>query len=89
MIGGLSEAVRRSAETMRRQHGVTHAIVEDVGLATSEFSRIGEATSLVSAASQQTSDAAAAVSRASTELTQLAHGLKSRVADFIVQVRAA
>ena len=89
MIGGLSEAVRRSAETMRRQHGVTHAIVSDVGMATSEFSRIGEATSLVSAASQQTSDAAAAVSRASGELTELAHSLKSRVADFIVQVRAA
>lgn len=89
MIGGLSEAVRRSAETMRRQHGVTHAIVEDVGQATGEFSRIGEATSLVSAASQQTSDAAAAVARASTELTELAHALKSRVAGFIVQVRAA
>ncbi|PTM43189.1 methyl-accepting chemotaxis protein [Bosea sp. 124] len=89
MIGGLSEAVRRSAETMRRQHGVTHAIVEDVGMATSEFSRIGEATSLVSAASQQTSDAAAAVSRASGELTELAHSLKSRVAEFIVQIRAA
>lgn len=89
MIGGLSEAVRRSAETMRRQHGATHAIVEDVGLATGEFSRIGEATSLVSAASQQTSEAAAAVSRASSELTELAHSLKSRVADFIVQVRAA
>lgn len=89
MIGGLSEAVRRSAETMRRQHGVTHAIVEDVGLATGEFSRIGEATSLVSAASQQTSDAAAAVSRASTELTELAHALKARVSGFIVQVRAA
>ncbi len=89
MIGGLSEAVRRSAETMRRQHGVTHAIVADVGMATSEFSRIGEATSLVSAASRQTSDAAAAVSRASGELTELAHSLKSRVADFIVQVRAA
>ena len=89
MIGGLSEAVRRSAETMRHQHGVTHAIVADVGLATSEFSRIGEATSLVSAASQQTSDAAAAVSRASTELTELAHALKSRLAGFIVQVRAA
>lgn len=89
MIGGLSEAVRRSAETMRRQHGVTHAIVEDVGVATSEFSRIGEATSLVSAASQETSDAAAAVSRASIELTELAHALKARVADFIVQVRAA
>lgn len=89
MIGGLSEAVRRSAETMRHQHGVTHAIVADVGLATGEFSRIGEATSLVSAASQQTSDAAAAVSRASTELTELAHSLKSRLADFIVQVRAA
>ncbi|KPF72879.1 hypothetical protein IP69_03305 [Bosea sp. AAP35] len=89
MIGGLSEAVRRSAETMRRQHGVTHAIVEDVGLATREFSRIGEATSLVSAASHQTSDAAAAVARASTELTELAQSLKSRVAGFIVQVRAA
>ncbi|MFA6968723.1 methyl-accepting chemotaxis protein [Bosea sp. (in: a-proteobacteria)] len=89
MIGDLSEAVRRSAETMRRQHGVTHAIVSDVGMATSEFSRIGEATSLVSTASQQTSDAAEAVSRASSELTQLAHSLKSRVADFIVQVRAA
>ena len=89
MIGGLSDVVRRAAETMRHQHGVTHAIVEDVGLATSEFSRIGEATSLVSAASQQTSEAAAAVSRASAELTDLAHQLKSRVAGFIVQVRAA
>lgn len=89
MIGGLSEAVRRSAETMRHQHGVTHAIVADVGLATGEFSRIGEATSLVSEASHHTSDAAAAVSRASTELTELAHALKSRVAAFIVQVRAA
>ncbi|MET3892425.1 methyl-accepting chemotaxis protein [Bosea sp. OAE506] len=89
MIGRLSEVVRRTAETMRHQHGVTHAIVEDVGLATSEFSRIGEATSLVSAASQQTSEAAAAVSRASVELTDLAHQLKSRVAGFIVQVRAA
>lgn len=89
MIGGLSAAVRRSAETMRRQHGVTHAIVADVGMATGEFTRIGEATSLVSAASQQTSDAASAVSRASVELTELAHSLKSRVADFIVQVRAA
>jgi hypothetical protein len=29
------------------------------------------------------------VSRASSELTELAHSLKSRVADFIVQVRAA
>jgi methyl-accepting chemotaxis protein len=74
---------------MRHQHGVTHAIAEDVGLATNEFSRIGEATSLVSAASQQTSEAAAAVSRASAELTGLAHQLKSRVAGFIVQVRAA
>ncbi len=46
MIGGLSEVVRRTAETMRHQHGVTHAIAEDVGLATNEFSRIGEATSL-------------------------------------------
>ncbi|MBA4269329.1 MAG: hypothetical protein C0447_07925 [Methylobacterium sp.] len=89
MIGGLSDVVRLAAETMRHQHGVTHAIVEDVGLATSEFSRIGEATSLVSAASQQTSEAAAAVSRASAELTDLAHQLKSRVAGFIVQVRAA
>ncbi len=89
MIGGLSDVVRRAAETMRHQHGVTHAIVEDVGFATSEFSRIGEATSLVSAASQQTSEAAAAVSRASVELTDLAHQLKSRVAGFIVQVRAA
>lgn len=89
MIGGLSDVVRRAAETMRHQHGVTHAIVEDVGLATGEFSRIGEATSLVSAASQQTSEAAAAVSRASAELTDLAHQLKSRVAGFIVQVRAA
>ncbi len=89
MIGGLSEVVRRAAETMRHQHGVTHAIVEDVGLATNEFSRIGEATSLVSAASQQTSEAAAAVSRASAELTDLAQQLKSRVAGFIVQVRAA
>jgi len=89
MIGGLSDVVRRAAETMRHHHGVTHAIVEDVGLATSEFSRIGEATSLVSAASQQTSEAAAAVSRASAELTDLAHQLKSRVAGFIVQVRAA
>lgn len=89
MIGGLSEVVRRTAETMRHQHGVTHAIAEDVGLATNEFSRIGEATSLVSAASQQTSEAAAAVSRASVELTDLAHQLKSRVAGFIVQVRAA
>lgn len=89
MIGGLSDVVRRAAGTMRHQHGVTHAIVEDVGLATSEFSRIGEATSLVSAASQQTSEAAAAVSRASAELTDLAHQLKSRVAGFIVQVRAA
>jgi methyl-accepting chemotaxis protein len=89
MIGGLSEVVRRTAETMRHQHGVTHAIVADVGLATNEFSRIGEATSLVSAASQQTSEAAAAVSRASVELTDLAHQLKSRVAGFIVQVRAA
>jgi methyl-accepting chemotaxis protein len=89
MIGGLSDVVRRTAETMRHQHGVTHAIAEDVGLATNEFSRIGEATSLVSAASQQTSEAAAAVSRASAELTGLAHQLKSRVAGFIVQVRAA
>ncbi len=89
MIGGLSEAVRRSAETMRHQHGVTHAIVADVGRATGEFSRIGEATSLVSEASHQTSDAAAEVSRASAELTELAHSLKSRVAAFIVQVRAA
>jgi methyl-accepting chemotaxis protein len=89
MIGGLSDVVRLAAETMRHQHGVTHAIVEDVGLATSEFSRIGEATSLVSAASQQTSEAAAAVSRASVELTDLAQQLKSRVAGFIVQVRAA
>lgn len=89
MIGRLSEVVRSTAETMRHQHGVTHAIAEDVGLATNEFSRIGEATSLVSAASQQTSEAAAAVSRASVELTELAHQLKSRVAGFIVQVRAA
>ncbi|SEF90714.1 Methyl-accepting chemotaxis protein [Bosea lathyri] len=89
MIGGLSDAVRRTAETMRHQHGVTHAIVADVGAATGEFSRIGEATSLVSSASQQTSEAAAAVSRASSELTGLAQSLKSRVDQFIAQVRAA
>lgn len=89
LIGELSEAVRRTAQTMRQQHGVTHAIVADVGAATGEFTRIGEATSLVSSASQQTSDAAAAVSRASSELTALAHSLSARVGQFITQVRAA
>ena len=89
MIGGLSEAVRHTAETMRQQHGVTHAIVADVGAATGEFTRIGEATSLVSSASQQTCEAAAAVSRASSDLTALAHSLSARVDQFITQVRAA
>ncbi|WP_439499041.1 methyl-accepting chemotaxis protein [Bosea sp. (in: a-proteobacteria)] len=89
MIGGLSDAVRRTAETMRHQQGVTHAIVADVGAATSEFSRIGDATSLVSTASQQTSSAANAVLRAAGDLTGLAHSLKSRVDEFIAQVRAA
>lgn len=89
LIDELSEAVRRTALTMRQQHGVTHAIVSDVGAATSEFSRIGEATSLVSSASQQTSDAAAAVARASGELTTLAHSLRARIDQFITQVRAA
>jgi methyl-accepting chemotaxis protein len=89
MIGGLSEAVRHTAETMRQQHGVTHAIVADVGAATGEFTRIGEATSLVSTASQQTCEAAAAVSRASSDLTALAHSLSARVDQFITQVRAA
>jgi methyl-accepting chemotaxis protein len=89
MIADLSDAVRRTAETMRHQHGVTHAIVADVGAATGEFSRIGEATSLVSSASQQTSEAAAAVLRASGELTGLAGSLKVRIDQFITQVRAA
>lgn len=89
MIGGLSEAVRRSAETMRHQHGVTHEIVGDVGTATGEFTRIGDATSLVSAASAQTADAAAAVERASADLSELAYRLNARVGEFIVQVRAA
>jgi methyl-accepting chemotaxis protein len=89
MIGGLSDTVRRTAETMRHQHGATHAIVTEVGTATAAFSRIGEATSLVSSASQQTSDAAGALLRASSELTGLAHGLKTRVDEFITQVRAA
>jgi len=89
MIGGLSDTVRRTAETMRHQHGATHAIVTEVGTATAAFSRIGEATSLVSSASQQTSDAAGALLRASSELTGLAHGLRSRVDEFITQVRAA
>ncbi|AMJ60084.1 hypothetical protein AXW83_07025 [Bosea sp. PAMC 26642] len=89
MIGGLSDAMQRTAKTMRHQHGVTHAIVADVGVATDEFSRIGDATSLVSSASQQTSEAAAAVLRASSDLAGLAQSLKSRVDQFILQVRAA
>jgi methyl-accepting chemotaxis protein len=89
MIADLSDTVRRTAETMRRQHGVTHAIVADVGAATIEFSRIGDATSLVSSASQQTSEAAAAVKHASNELAGLAGSLKSRIDQFILQVRAA
>lgn len=89
MIGNLSDTVRRSAETMRHQQGVTHAIVAEVGAATGEFSRIGEATGLVQSASQQTSDAAGAVLRAAGELTDLAHSLKGRVDEFIAQVRAA
>ncbi|RDJ24172.1 methyl-accepting chemotaxis protein [Bosea caraganae] len=89
MIANLSDTVRRSAETMRHQQGVTHAIVADVGAATGEFSRIGEATGLVQAASQQTADAAGAVLRAAGDLTGLAHSLKSRVDEFIAQVRAA
>jgi len=89
MIADLSDAVRRTAGTMRQQHGVTHAIVSDVSAATHEFSRIGDATSLVSSASQQTSEAAAAVLRASSELSGLASSLKSRIDQFITQVRAA
>jgi methyl-accepting chemotaxis protein len=89
MIGDLSDTVRRTAETMRHQQGAAHAIVTEVGTATAAFSRIGEATSLVSSASQQTSDAAGALLRASSELTGLAHGLKARVDEFILQVRAA
>jgi methyl-accepting chemotaxis protein len=89
MIAGLSEAVRRSAETMRHQHSVTHAIVADVGTATGEFSRIGEATRDVSTASQQTSAAAVAVLRAADELTSLASALKTGIGQFLTQVRAA
>jgi methyl-accepting chemotaxis protein len=89
MIADLSDAVRRTAGTMRQQHGVTHAIVSDVSAATHEFSRIGDATSLVSNASQQTSEAAAAVLGASRELSGLAGSLKSRIDQFITQVRAA
>lgn len=89
MIGGLSDSVRRTAETIRRQHDVTRAIVSDVGAATGEFARIGDATSLVFSASQENSDAAAAISRASAELADLVRSLNSRVDDFIVQVRAA
>ncbi|POR55386.1 methyl-accepting chemotaxis protein [Bosea psychrotolerans] len=89
MIADLSDAVRRTAGTMRQQHGVTHAIVSDVSAATHEFSRIGDATSLVSNASQQTSEAAAAVLRASSELSGLAGSLKARIDQFITQVRAA
>ena len=89
MIASLSEVVCRSAETMRHQHGVTHEIVLDVGTATDEFVRIGEATSLVSAASAQTAEAAAAVERASADLSELANRLNARVGEFIVQVRAA
>jgi methyl-accepting chemotaxis protein len=89
MIASLSDAMQRTAGTMRHQHGVAHAIVADVGAATGEFSRIGDATSLVSSASQQTSDAAAAVLRASSDLAGLAQALKSRVDQFILQVRAA
>jgi methyl-accepting chemotaxis protein len=89
MIADLSDTVRRTAEAMRHQHGVTHAIVADVGAATVEFSRIGDATSLVSSASQQTSEAAASVKHASNELAGLASSLKSRIDQFIAQVRAA
>jgi methyl-accepting chemotaxis protein len=89
MIADLSDAVRRSAETMRHQHAVTHAIAADVGAATGEFSRIGDATRHVSTASQQTSEAAAAVLRASDDLTGLAAALKAQIEQFVTQVRAA
>jgi methyl-accepting chemotaxis protein len=89
MIAGLSDAVRRSAETTRHQHSVTHAIVADVGAATGEFSRIGEATSHVSTAAQQTSEAAGAVLRASADLNGLATALTARIEQFVTQVRAA
>lgn len=89
MIGGLTGDVAATTETMRRQRGVTHAMVADVGAATEEFARIGEATSLVSSASQQTSAAATAVLDAASELTGLSQALKTRVDQFIAQVRAA
>lgn len=89
MISGLSEAVERAAATTRRQQSVTHAIVADVGATTGEFSRIGDATRQVSTGSEETSAAAAAVQRASGELSQLAASLKSRINGYITQVRAA
>ncbi len=89
MISDLSEAVERAAATTRRQQAVTHAIVADVGATTGEFSRIGEATRQVSTGSEETSAAAAAVNRASGELSELAASLKARINGYITQVRAA
>jgi methyl-accepting chemotaxis protein len=89
MIADLSGAVERAAATTRRQQAVTHAIVADVGATTSEFSRIGDATRQVSTGSEETSAAAAAVDRASGELSELAASLKSRINGYIEEVRAA
>ena len=89
MIQDLSEATRRTTQTMQRQHEATHAIAADVVAATQEIVQIGQATGQVALASRNTTGAADAVLGAAGELTELAQSLKERVDRFISELRVA
>lgn len=89
MVQELSEATRRTAQTMLRQHEATHAIAADVVAATQEIVQIGQATSQVALASHHTAGSADAVLAAAGELTGLAQALEARVDRLIGELRVA
>ena len=89
MVQELSEATRRTAHTMLRQHEATHAIAADVVAATQEIVQIGQATGQVALASHQTAGSAEAVLAAADELTGLAQALEGRVDRLIAELRVA
>jgi methyl-accepting chemotaxis protein len=89
MVQELSEATRRTAQTMLRQHEATHAIAADVVAATREIVQIGQATGQLSLASRHTAGSADAVLAAADELTGLAQALEGRVDRLIAELRVA
>jgi methyl-accepting chemotaxis protein len=89
LVQELSEATRRTSETMQRQHEASHAIAADVVAATQEIVQIGQATGQVAQGSRDTAGAADAVLQAAEELTALAQALNARVDRFIGELRVA